>query len=63
MKIELKFAFKDMDELDTWYNSCCTKCAICNVENGKNDPCKICRCEKIYKEWTKIFGRKEEEED
>ncbi len=61
MKIEMKLKFKTVEELDSWINYACTRCAMCNKENGKNDPCKCCRIEKTYRTWNEFFGRKEDD--
>ena len=55
MKIEMKLTFKSMEELEQWFNSCCTRCAFCNCDNGKNDPCECCRADKVYRAWEEFF--------
>ena len=46
--MEFKFKFDNLDELDAWFNYCCTRCAMCNRDNGNNDPCSNCRANKVY---------------
>ena len=58
----MEFKFDSLDELDAWFNYCCTRCAMCNRDNGKNDPCSRCRKNWTYKAWEEFFGRKEDED-
>ena len=57
MKIEMKLKFRNYEELEAWFNSCCTRCAFCNRDCGKNDPCINCKADEIYNEWEKVFKK------
>lgn len=59
MEIKMKLTFKSIDELDAWFNYVCTRCAMCNIECGKHDPCANCRANKVYKTWEEFFGKED----
>lgn len=56
--MEFKFKFDSLSELDAWFDYCCTRCAMCNRDNGRNDPCSNCRANKVYETKKDNFERR-----
>ena len=57
MKIEMKLKFRTFEELQSWFDSACTRCALCNdVRNC----CKTCRANKVWTQGCKDFKKEDE---
>ena len=58
--MEFNFKFNSLEELDSWFDYCCTRCAFCNRDCGKDDPCATCRANKLYEKKKKEFGKEDD---
>lgn len=56
--LEMNLRFNTIEELNAWFDHVCTRCAMCNADNGRADPCEVCKAEKIYE--NKLKELKEE---
>ena len=61
MKFEFKAKFNSVEELNSWFDTCCTRCAMCN--RGGRDRCDVCKVNRQYKTSAKEWGLSEEELD
>ena len=59
--MEFKFKFNSLEELDAWFDYCCTRCAMCNRDNGKCDPCSKCKANRVYESRRKDFEKGDDE--
>ena len=57
MEIALKLKFKSFEELQSWFDSTCTKCCLCN---DARNCCQTCRVNKIWMMGCKDFKKEDE---
>ena len=57
--MEFKFKFESLEELDAWFDWRCTRCAMCNKDNGKADPCARCKVNKVYETRKEEFEKED----
>lgn len=46
----MKIKFENVEELNVWFDHICTRCAFCNRDCGKGDPCSVCKANRAYEE-------------
>lgn len=56
--MEIKIKIENLEELNAWFDNICTRCAMCNRDCGKADPCTGCRADKIYRTKKAEFERR-----
>lgn len=44
---KIKLTFKDADDLNRWFDHCCTMCCMANREG--RDRCDVCKVNRQYK--------------
>lgn len=53
----MKIKIESIEELNAWLDHVCTRCAMCNRDCGKGDPCSVCRANKIYETKKEEFKK------
>ena len=59
MKFEFRAKFNSIEELNTWLDNCCIRCAMCNREG--RDRCDVCKVNRQYKTAAEELGLKKED--
>ena len=60
MKTTITMKFNSLEELNAWFDACCTRCCVRNCEW---QDCSVCQKNQKYKEIMKKMGYEVEEED